>query len=60
MRSKRCMTYQDAVSVFNDLLLEDDKHTKNFDDMIKKPYTGPDDKVIYLNNMQLRFLNKLK
>ena len=59
-KSKTCKAYQNAVSAFNKMLLEGETKIKSLDDLIRKPYTGNDGKIIYLNPMQLRFLNKLK
>ena len=58
-KSKICKAYQDAIKKFNELLLEDKNKIKSFDDLIKKPFTNEKGKMIYLNNFQLRFLNKI-
>jgi len=58
--TKICKSYQNAVVAFNKMLLEDNVKITCLDDLVKKPFTGNDGKVIYLNPMQLRFLNKLK
>ena len=59
-KSKLCTAYQNAVKTYNEMLLSEGNKIKSFDDMIKKPYTDAKGKTIYLNNMQLKFVNKLK
>jgi len=59
-KSKVCQSYQNSIQAFNKILLEDKIKIKTFDDLIKKPFTNEQGKVIYMNNFQLRFLNKLK
>ncbi len=59
-KSKICQSYQNSLKAFNELLLENKTKARSFDDLIKKPYTDRNGKVIYLNNMQIKFLNKLQ
>jgi hypothetical protein len=59
-KSKTCSAYQKAVRSFNKLLLEDDTKIKSLSDLVKRPYTDKNGKVIYLNDMQLKFIKKLK
>jgi len=59
-KSRICQSYQNSVKAFNEMLLEQGTKIKTFDDLIKKPFTNEKGKTIYLNNFQLKFLNKLK
>lgn len=59
-KSKICLAYQKSIKSFNELLLERDIKIKTLDDLVRKPFTNEKGKTIYLNNFQLRFLNKLK
>lgn len=59
-KTKICQSYQNSVKAFNKLLLEKDIKIKTLDDLVRKPFTNENGKMIYLNNFQLRFLNKLK
>lgn len=58
-KSKICKAYQDSVKAFNEMLLENKNRVKSFDDLIKKPFKDKNGKIIFLNNMQIKFLNKL-
>jgi hypothetical protein len=58
-KSMICKAYQDGVRIYNDFLLTDSKKIKSFDDLIKKPYTDKKGNTIFLNNLQLKFINKL-
>lgn len=58
-QSKICQSYQKSVKAFNNMLLEKDIKIKTLDDLVRKPFTDQKGKIIYLNNFQLRFLNKI-
>lgn len=59
-KSKICSVYQNAVKSFNEILLEDKCKIKSLSDLLKKPYTSQDGKIIYLSDSQLKFINKIK
>jgi hypothetical protein len=59
-KSKICKSYQDAVNAFNKILLDDDRKITTLKDLVKVPFTNESGKTIYINPLQLKFINKLK
>ena len=59
-KSKCCKAYQGASKIISDLIFKEEDKIKCLDDIVKRAFTYPDGKIIYLNNKQIKFLENLK
>lgn len=59
-RSRICKTHQDATKIINDLVIKEGHKQITYKDMMKRAFTYPNGKVIYLNDKQVNFLESLK
>lgn len=59
-KTKICQAYQKSIKIFNNMLLENQTKAISLKDLITEPYTNNEGDTIYINQMQKRFLKKLK